>query len=164
MKLTRPDRDAFVLAVMNDVPMIDYQEKIKKEVAAADYQMMPPLIRRVQDDPNLRGFLKRQRAWINHRALHAVCDIDNVPKLAEKLKALNNLEEAQSVSRNELSLKVSAMIAGCTTLKMAKERLPEFEKYLPAERGETGTTNLLTINVIADLTKMGWPKDLQKAA
>ena len=42
--------------------------------------------------------------------------------------------------------------------------LPEFEKYLPAERDVTGTVNLPVANVLAELTNLGWPKGEPYAA
>lgn len=93
MRLTKSDKEAFVRAVMDDVPMVDYDE---------------------------------------HRHSALLCQ--------------------------------RVFAETCSTLKTAKERLPEFEKYLPTERGTTGTINLPVANTVADLINAGWPKGAQACA
>lgn len=66
---------------------------------------------------------------------------------------------------NALKAKLTAAIAACFTLKQAKERLPEFVKYLPTDRDSTGTSNLPAVaNLVADLVQLGWPKDKEAQA
>ena len=85
---------------------------------------------------------------------------------AEDQKVLDTIignAERQRQHRESLKEKISGVIAGCTTVKTAKARLPEFAKYLPEEVEKT--QNLPAIaNLVADLTKLGWPKDAAQAA
>ena len=80
----------------------------------------------------------------------------------ETLKALDALDapcRAQKETVSKLRSEVKALIAACHTLKQARERLPEFAKYLPAERSPAPKQNpLMVANTVADLTKAGWPK------
>lgn len=60
---------------------------------------------------------------------------------------------------NNLRKQLTAVIAACTTLKQAKEALPEFIKYLPEEPGNPVDRTLPVVgNLVADLSKAGWPK------
>lgn len=47
--------------------------------------------------------------------------------------------------------------AACKTLKQARERLPEFEKYPPKDVEKSPTMLPALANLVADLTKVGWP-------
>lgn len=85
---------------------------------------------------------------------------DEDPAFVAEMRELKSAWDAQTASRNALESKLNAIIGGCTTLKQAMERLPEFVKYLPQERGGKVISTLPAIaNVVADLTAAGWPKD-----
>ena len=53
---------------------------------------------------------------------------------------------------------LEAVISGCTTLKQAQERLPEFVKYLPQPERKATPNLPSTTDVFDSLTKAGWPK------
>lgn len=81
--------------------------------------------------------------------------------LAEYAKQLRS----QIDKCNDLNSKLTAAIGACTTLKRAKEALPEFEKYLPEDRETTGVGNLPAIaNLVTDLMHLGWPKNKEQTA
>lgn len=167
MNLNQFDRQAFVRAVMADVPMIDYQEQanaiakaamlnaLPKEVLAA-YKLHPELISHEQVHlPNGFTSVRVPCKSDNWRALER-----NHQEVWAELTTLVGKAREQSEAREGLKEKLTAAIGACRTLKQARERLPEFEKYLPTERGNTGTANLPVVaNLVADLTKAGWPKD-----
>lgn len=163
MKLSASDRDAFVTAVMGDVPRIDYEGQAKDMVRAECVAKLPPKVRALWDDKELRGFVRCD----SYQHVYGFTGSVAVPPVGytmtaattKKVKALADKHAAQRKQRDALRDKVKAVIQGCTTLKQARERLPEFAKYLPAERGSTGATDLPAVaNVVADLTKAGWPK------
>lgn len=166
MKLTTSDRDAFVRAVMNDVPAVDYDEKAREVVTAATVAKLPPKVREIWNDPKLRGFLRCNQWQRLPRPLH---DLNTLPvdgweteAVKEKLQDLATAKHKQEEEHDALQAKLRGIIKACSTLKQATERLPEFVKYLPADRTSTGVVNLPVANVVADLMAAGWPKDQPK--
>jgi hypothetical protein len=68
---------------------------------------------------------------------------------------------AEDKARNDAWRSLNSAIMSCTTLAALKKTFPEFEKYYPTE--EQPTKNLPALaNVVADLTKLGWPKGGKK--
>lgn len=170
MKLTKAHREAFVRAVMQDVPQIDYATQAHKLVKDANLASLPPQLRPIALDKELSIYLKRESYWFGHDLGISSVSIFSMGHSYFKLKdkddkALDKIKaaaEKQIEQRKALEERVSGVINSCTTLKIAKERLPEFVKYLPEEQEKT--QNLPAIaNIVADLTKLGWPKDKQPA-
>lgn len=172
MRLTKYDKQAFIDAVMNDVPSIDYDEQTRSLLRKWGVESLPE---------DLRPMAKKYPSYFETfciytpyhlPSVHVLCNPDwqgvgFKNKEPEKYAALIEMSEAakaQSETREALRRKITGLIEGCSTLKSAKERLPEFEKYLPAERGGTGVTNLPVSNVLAELTNLGWPKGEPYAA
>lgn len=167
MRLTTSDRDAFVNAVMKDVPQIDYREQAYKLVRDYHLNKLPPEVRKAVKTLG-EGWFKTN--YVNLPSYLGSCycitfdgATDSNPLAAvPELLELNEQAKVQDKARGELRRKVHGAIAGCATLKQAKDRLPEFEKYLPKDRDGHGTANLPAIsNVVAELTKAGWPKGEQ---
>lgn len=164
MRLTKYDREAFIKAVMDDVPSTNYNEIAEKEIRHAFYRAAPVAAQGLYDDPILRrkylsthfvalpGVLQNFSAYLyDEAALNA---------MRPRLRELDGLATGQKEARAQLEGQVTAAINACTTLKMALERLPEFEKYLPADRdGKTNRSMPVIANLIAGLTEAGWPKD-----
>lgn len=166
MRLTKSDKEAFVRAVMDDVPMVDYAEETRSRMKAWGLGSLPE---------ELRSLAKRFPSYINTvyvntpaylPSVYIACDPDwkysgfeiKCPALYAQLKELSMAAKEQEETCDALRRKITGLINECSTLKTAKQRLPEFEKYLPAERGVTGTINLPVSNVLAELTNLGWPK------
>jgi hypothetical protein len=168
MKLSKSDRGAFVRAVMDDVPQIDYDKQVTDLVHTIMREQMPPKLRAVYDDKELRPFLYHG----NYHNEVRVAGVTRVNccypvKLSDENKThlieLATAYKQQEDQRDELRQKLEATILTCTTLKQAKERLPEFERYLPADRDGIATANLPAVaNLVGDLTKAGWPKKEEK--
>lgn len=89
---------------------------------------------------------------------------ENEPEKYAQLVEIGVLAIEQNKVRAALENQVSGIISTCSTLKTAEERLPEFKKYLPADRGGSGLANLLVANVLAELMNAGWPKGQEAAA
>lgn len=169
MKLTKSDREAFVNAVMDDVPKIDYKDQAQKLFDAWVVDKLPPEIAPLYKNPTLRACLKEvyfPRA-VNVLSCwqHCGCEVNFDEDLLAPLRELDEKDVEQDRERAKLRAQVSATINGCTTLKQARERLPEFTKYLPADRDGTGVINLPVVaNLVAALTSAGWPKGELHAA
>lgn len=169
MKLTKSDRDAFVRAVMDDVPQVDYDEEAKKLAQAALLDAMPKKVRAAYDAHPEYFKSKSVETPYHLRDLHVfgVPDsggygclrTDSFIEVWAELQHLAERKDAQKEKLSRLREKLAAVIGGCSTLKQAQERLPEFIKYLPADRTGTGVSGLPVVaNVVADLTAAGWPK------
>lgn len=166
MKLTKSDREAFVAAVMNDVPKIDYDERAQKLATELLLESYPAAIQKVYADKELRTYL--QNSYIGMpdclSSFYGPSTESKSFYTDERLKAIAEEAQAQSQARRTLRESLTGIIGACSTLKQAQERLPEFEKYLPTDRGGSGLTNLPAIsNVVAELTKAGWPKGQERA-
>ena len=161
MRLTNKHRCDIVAAVMKDVPSVDYTEKVKTLVNAALFKAAPATVKKLyKEDPS----------WLAPRGVNTPAgyvysplvppDFKRekfLPMLAQCKGLADKLKE-QDEAHTALQRKVWAMIRGCTTLKQAQERLPEFAKYLP-QSPTGGTPNLpATTDVLDSLTKAGWPK------
>lgn len=163
MRLTKHDKDAFVRAVLDDVPYVDYSEPARKLVMKHLISLLPGIVQQAYNENpewirtnhvNLPSHLQD----FNGPALEYVW-YDSFPdELKEQLAELSDAAKEQSSVRNTLEDKVTGLINSVTTLKTALKNFPEFAKYLPADRDAAGTANLPAANVIADLTNAGWPK------
>lgn len=171
MRLTKADKDAFVAAVMDDVPKVDYGEKTRSLIKQWGLESLPE---------DLQPLAKKYPSYFETRwvqapahlpSVYVVCAPDwacggmrdKAPLLYAQLVELSQEAKQQADVLDALRRKVTGMINTCSTLKAAKKLLPEFEKYLPADRDVTGVVNLPVANVLADLTNLGWPKGEQHA-
>ena len=172
MRLTKSDKEAFVRAVMDDVPNVDYHEQVRSKLKAWGIESLPeemrPLAKKYPDYfnahyigtpaycPSVKTICDPNWSWSGFQ--------EREPAKYAELVALGELEGEQQKTRDALRRKITGLINECSTLKTAQQRLPEFVKYLPAERDVTGTVNLPVANVLAELTNLGWPKGEPYAA
>jgi hypothetical protein len=161
MKLTKTDREAFVRAVMCDVPMIDYNEEARVLTINHLVATLPSAVRALWDDNALRGYVKVTTHFMKYPLCNVIApEGEFSTELVAQIDSLAAAMSAQRADRDVLRGRIATMIEGCSTLAQATKALPEFVKYLPAERDRTGATNLPAISgVVADLTKAGWPKE-----
>lgn len=184
MKLTKKIKADFVEAVLADVPRNNYPTKIedllRKNYTALrkklnldgieDWRLAHNRLcveyyehrgtKEISAHPDTSG-----KSWeygycviagITVRGLSdtEVNRIKNTPEISELVQKY--VDELNLI--NTLRKKLEATIAACTTLKQAKECLPEFEKYLPAETAPVDRSLPVVGNLVAELTKAGWPK------
>jgi len=162
MKLNKTHREAFVRAVMADVPTVDYDQLIRDVALKAAVDQLPPDVRKVWDNPDLR-------AYVNTRYIYAVGfkgvaipaqggdEFEFTEAAKAELKDLDAKQSAQETHLDELEAKLRAAIYSCSTRKQLAELLPEMEKYLPPEG--SATRNLPAVaNLVSDLMQAGWPK------
>lgn len=168
MRLNKYDKEAFVKAVIDDIPSIDYNEQVRSKMKAFGLSTLPA---------DLLPMAKKCPGYFGTTCLYTpdgcpnvnvICNVNlfgysnewksKHPEMWAELVKIGKLNRQQNEARNAMRAKISAIIDGCGTLKTAKERLPGFEKYLPVDRESHGTTNLPVANIVADLTNLGWPK------
>lgn len=166
MRLTKDDKFAFVRAVMNDVPQVDYAEQVRQKVQEWCFAAMPA---------ELRPVAKKYPEFFETRYVYtpsgcpsvwAICSPEHnghsfeakFPEKWVELTGIGQRSKAQDAALCALEERVGALINTCTTLKQAEERLPEFAKYLPADRDPAVKSNLPVANTLAELQAAGWPK------
>ena len=185
MKLTKKHREDFVEAVMSDVPTTDYATQAENRARYLYMQFARKA--GVINIPHERLCMRSCTVYLyKHGKSHKFArngreegwdwkDNDGyhflrigVPGLTQK-EAEDSIEKDPEIQKlvdlfieeqnklADLRQKVTAAITACSTLKQAKETLPEFEKYLPAEPGNMDRSLPVGGNLVADLTKAGWP-------
>lgn len=170
MRLNKYHKDAFVEAVLQDLPTVDYDEIAQKLVREAVIEKMPAKVRAVYDDKDVRHWL--QKEWIGMpgslQNFYCVSDSTsgNTPDaLKGRLDELNAAKREQVRTQEAFRQKIRAAIDSCQTRKQALELMPEFEKYLPKDTTKTGISNFPVINnLVAELVQAGWPKDAEQPA
>ena len=161
MRLTKTIRSAFVRAAMADVPYVNYDEQINKVTRAAAEQAFDELVGK-------KGVYKKAlvAGWINevfvkigrsHVYVFAPSNFD-FSDVRDEVTTLLEQQDAQEKHRETLQKQLLSVANSCTTRKQLAQRLPEFEKYLPAEGPGTDRTVPALANVVADFVKAGWLK------
>ena len=185
MKLTKKHREDFVEAVMSDVPTTDYATQAEDRARYLYMQFVEKagvinipherlcmrscdiyLSKHVQSHKFARNGREEGWDWKDNdrycffRIGVPGLTIEEAENSIEKDPEIQKLVDLFIEERNKLAdlrQKVTAAITACSTPKQAKETLPEFEKYLPAEPGNMDRSLPVVGNLVADLTKAGWP-------
>lgn len=151
---------------MADVPQEDYQAKIHKLIQDDAIAQLPPKIKAIAQDKDLRHFLKTESHHIsgwncsNVRVMHL--EYQRSPSVNTQVEAML-VELANQVDRiSALRAKLQATADAVTTRKALIDLLPEFEKYLPADESKAVASLPAVANVLSDFVKAGWPKDAPK--
>ena len=166
MRLTKVIREAFVRAAMADVPQDDYQAKIHKLIQDDAIAQLPPKVKAIAQDKDLRHFLKTESHYIqgyncsNVRVMHP--EYQRSPSVNSQVEAMLVALAHQVERINALKAKLQATADAVTTRKALVELLPEFEKYLPADESKAIASLPAVANVLSDFVKAGWPKNQPK--
>jgi phosphoglycolate phosphatase-like HAD superfamily hydrolase len=154
MRLDKHTKQAILRSIVDDIPKPTVQAA-RHDIQAALVKSMSPLARKLyKQNP---AALAKDRVGYDHgfdySAMVVVGDADFDAVMRPYVEANDQ--------RRDVYNKLKGIIEGCTTLKQLKILLPEFEKYMPTETAPT--KNLPAVaNVVADLTKLGWPKGAQQ--
>ena len=185
MKLTKKHREDFVEAVMSDVPTTDYTTQAENRARYLYMQFAKKagvinipherlcmrscgiyLSKHAQSHKFARNGREEGWAWKDNDGycffrigLHGLTqkEVEDSIEKDPEIQKLVDLFIEEKNKHADLRQKVTAVIAACSTLKQAKEALPEFEKYLPAEPGNVDRSLPVVGNLVADLAKAGWP-------
>jgi hypothetical protein len=157
MKIDKYVRQSIVRAIMNDVPKPD---KVKRRVdlQAAIVKAMSPEVRKVfKSSPDaLRTYYFGDLTYDSRS--HSSCELVIGDVTKEKLDELCKPYKDEDDAIHAASIKLKGAIEGCTTRKALMTRLPEFEAYFPAEQAPLSKSVPALANMVADLSKLGWPK------
>ena len=158
MKLTNTRRNAIVAAIMADVPFVDYKELYRIKTQEFALQLLPPKVKALHDE-GLESYLSRMdvlpiengwcMGWVTvYAGREIVFDNELTDAQKAELQDLHDKHEAQAEQCAELKKMLKSALYGCTTIKRAKEMLPEFDKYFDDEPEKTA--NLPAITGLAD--------------
>ena len=166
MRLSTSMRLAFVRAVMDDVPFVDYDEQLRQLAQkTVDGYRPAALVRALALDPNIQDWLNRDYQYI-HKYQKSFClvgskqSLDRLNTDKDFVSAAQNLrkqQQAQLEQRSALETKLKASAQACQTRAQLAKALPEFEKYLPIEAGNSKCLPALA-NLMSDFMAAGWPK------
>jgi hypothetical protein len=157
-RITKWDKEAIVKAIMADVPLPD-KKKRREELQAAVVKLMSPECRKLYKNcPSaLRtqciGELIYDGTWSSRDIITGDVKSSLIDDLKKKYEA-----EDKKISDARWALK--GAIEACTTIKQLNDRLPEFKNFPTAEKPAANLPALA--NVVADLSKLGWPKGEKK--
>lgn len=175
MKLTKVDRESTVDAILADVPTTDYNALARKLVEQTLFDVAPTVVQefwQAQKRGEIDHRLDACSIWMPgglnsvYTGLCGSMSAGTFEKTYPETWAALEIYAAELAEQKQRMYKlreqITAVLAGCSTLKQARERLPEFEKYLPKERDTTGVSGLPAVaNVVSELVKAGWPKGQQ---
>lgn len=157
MRLDKYTKASIVKAIMNDVPEPD-KAKRRVDLQAAIVKAMSPEARKLYNKTpsalrthHVGDTLYDSRSWSTRDIIAGDVDDKTIDKL---LKPYKDEDDARAATKRKLQ----GIVEGCSTLKQLKTLLPEFEQYMPTEAAPT--KNLPAVaNMVADLSKLGWPKN-----
>jgi hypothetical protein len=154
MKLNKLTKQAIVRAIIQDIPPIDKEARALAINAAIVKAMSPEVRKLFKTHPTaLRtksvAYTNPFRHWGNDVTVGDVTD--------EKIKEILKPYETQEDERTQAERRLFHAFEGINTLKQALATFPEFKKYYPTEAEPTKNLPALA-NVMADLSKLGWPK------
>lgn len=154
MNLTKLHKQAIVRAIMQDIPQPD-RTKWAEEIKAAVIKAMSPEVRKLYKIKP--GALRHASVPYTNpfRTWGDDMPVGDVTK--EQIKAIVEPYEKQVNERRDMEKKLEHAFEGIRTVKQAESTFPEFKKYYPTEAQPTKNLPALA-NVMADLSKLGWPK------
>ena len=159
-RLTKWDKESIARAIINDVPKPD-KEKRHADIQAALVKAMSPECRKIYSRTpdalrklHLGDLTYTGCSWGSREVV-----MGDVPKANADAILAPYAEDDRK--RAEVGRNLKAAIMACSSVKQLNERLPEFKKYYPTVDKPVTTLPALA-NVVADLTKLGWPKGEKK--
>lgn len=166
MRLNNSIKQAFVRAVLDDTKLVDYNTQICDKVKKFFYDLAPDSVKKLYDNPKTQGYFHTTGINLNYgndflgwfyvplvpSSDYQIIDMDF---LAE-IHYLKEQQKKQDGERRELERKLDGVINSFTTVKLAREALPEFAKYLPEVDGSRCKTLPAIAGLVEDLKKIGW--------
>jgi len=163
-KLSKTIRDGIVEDIIADIPQVNYRAQAEKLMRDCISEQLPNEVKNMLKTPYAHrldtGYFRC--AFSNHTIQVAVRGAyTNAEKISDEVKArvmeLGALHRTQLEQRDQLTRKVTSMLAAFTTVEQVRKACPEFEKYLPSPIQPVKNLPSVT-NTVADLMLAGWPK------
>lgn len=160
MRLTESIRRDFVRRVLDDVPATDFSSLARKLLQDDAYNQFPDKVKDVYNDVELRVYLHKVYPYVKYIGnvcVYRSAEYKRSDETADAIKVLSTKAELESNSRTHLTHSLYKTISAFTTVKKAKDALPELAKYLPVEG--TDSKSLPAVNVtevVTQLINSGW--------
>jgi len=178
MRLTKEHRQAIAKAAANDIPQVDYEERVRELIDADIEAHLPPQVRPVYANPRMREeYLANTTVHI--RADNPSVEVDGRSRtpnyyqnhycgagyrpsqmLRKKIVALlaEGLQQRARVKQAERT--VLQALAPLRTTDQVREAYPQLAKYLPTEEAPAKHALVpVDIDPIGALRALGWPKE-----
>lgn len=167
--LSKGIKEKILEAILDDLPEVDYEEKIRKVLLKLAVAKLPSLAKTLWNDASTRGLLRTESIYIySDQSRHHWStrlgsatlpgyntDIEELANHPE-VRKLADEATAQRDRRTKLTVDLKAMFDARMTAKDFVDRFPPFESYLPA--AEALIVNLpATTAVVDSLREAGWP-------
>lgn len=171
--LTRAMKETLVRLILGDLPKIDYRDRIQALAEMAALQDAPETIKQAwaaKDKGRSRAWVETHTVYFDLNTGHSqgftvpysrglnssftasiLCS--KVPELKEAVDAQAKLNK----ERTELKIQLLAQFQNIRTTKQFREVSPEFSVYLPEDPPKVSRLLPACSNLMADLTKAGWP-------
>lgn len=173
MRLTNSIKQVFVKSVLDDVPTIDYQELLRNLIMQDAIARLPEPVRVIALDQKQAHFVSDHYYHISanrddgYESYFGLSMYIKMPTseyiesyaIQERKREYITAYLAQEKMLNELRQKLKDAINAVSTVKKAKEAMPEFSKYLPQEVGQSNNLpTTIFANLLNDLARAGFPK------
>jgi hypothetical protein len=171
-RLTTYSRNAFIQAVMDDVPLVDYSEQAREKVQKFALSKLPAgvaaALKAFPDWFDVKAYISLPGVLANCYVVHRNRDeLDKLLKADKKLwpelEAMAKAASAQAATRQALREKVKALAYSCTTVSALQTKAPEFAKYISGASAPVDRSVPVVQNIVADLVAAGWPKGKKPA-
>lgn len=160
MRLTNTIRDAYIRAVMQNVPSVDYQSQASKLVLDDIMAQLPPKVREIAMDKDQRRHLRfnyiTTPGFKSSTGVLGSDDLRVTQACATKVRELAALNDQQDGVRNKLKTRLRQVAYSVSTSKALAEMLPEFARYLPADAPAAARSLPTVVNVVQDFVAAGW--------
>lgn len=172
MRLTNYLRQAYINAIMQDVPCENEDDNIRTMVVKAAVAALPDEGQLLYE--NAPQHLTKSYLYINDMSITVpgnwplnsctgkLVDCYGCPMAFSKedraaiAKLVDKNHKAKKTVQ-ELRSKLEGVANGATTVKQLAELLPEFAKYLPKQAAPARNLPVVT-NVVSEFYAAGWPK------
>ena len=150
MNLTKKLRDQIVHSIMADMPFDDGAQAARDAALDAAVALLPPKVRAVWDDPNIRGFVATRSVytpegvfgvdapinehtfWGNGNRRERMVRVFGEDGADAFDQAARDVQQRQG-DRTLLKSRLNAALASVRTVKAFCEAYPDLAKYAPAE-------------------------------
>ena len=155
MKLSKMTKEAIVRAIWNEVPEVDHKAR-KVAIQAALVELFTPEVKALYKTQP--GALKVEYCnCLGYSGSYEDRCVTVADLTEEQINSVLDPYTEEDAARTRAKDKLKELVMGCSSRKQLVNLLPECEKYLPAE-ASTDRSLPVVANVIADMTKLGWPK------
>ena len=155
MRLTKQDKETFLVNLMADVKKINYRDQLEGLVKAEAIEQLPPPIKEMlKTNKELLPFLATRYNRSSYYTSVSNVEYELSPHLKKKCDALETLREAQEDSRRQVKAQMAGIIKAFTTVAALEKALPELAQYLPVTTDPL--KNLPISDALANLMTAGW--------